>query len=74
MSYAIEYATEAINLGNELSEKMNALTPEEFEGIIRPAYEADEWKLMLVGALLGITAGYGQWLLLRSEFIASLGI
>lgn len=74
MSYAIEYATEAINLGHELSEKMNALTPEEFEGIIRPAYEADEWKLMLVGALLGMTAGYGQWLLLRSDFIASFGL
>lgn len=74
MSYAIEYATEAINLGHELTEKMNALSPEEFEGIIRPAYEADEWKLMLVGALLGMAAGYGQWLLLKSELITSIGI
>ena len=71
LSYATEYATEAINLGHELTEKMNALTPEEFEGIIRPAYEADEWKLMLVGALLGMAAGYGQLLLLQPEFVAS---
>jgi uncharacterized membrane protein YheB (UPF0754 family) len=73
LSYATEYATEAINLGQELTEKMNALTPEEFEGIIRPAYEADEWKLMLVGALLGMAAGYGQLLLLRPDLIASIG-
>jgi uncharacterized membrane protein YheB (UPF0754 family) len=73
LSYATEYATEAINLGQELTEKMNALTPEEFEGIIRPAYEADEWKLMLVGALLGMAAGYGQLVLLRPDLIASIG-
>ena len=69
LSYATEYATEAINIGHELTEKMNALTPEEFEGIIRPAYEADEWKLMLVGALLGMAAGYGQLVLLQPDFI-----
>jgi uncharacterized membrane protein YheB (UPF0754 family) len=73
MSYATEYASEAINLSQELTQKMNALSPEEFEGIIRPAYEADEWKLMLVGALLGMAAGYGQLFLLRPDLITSFG-
>ena len=39
---------------------MQALSPEEFEGVLRPAYQADEWKLILVGAILGMTAGFGQ--------------
>jgi uncharacterized membrane protein YheB (UPF0754 family) len=60
MLYAHEYASEAIGLGDELREKMQQLSSEEFEGVLRPAYQADEWKLIVVGAILGMIAGFMQ--------------
>ena len=58
--YAHEYANKALRVGDDLCERMQQLTPEEFEGVLRPAYQADEWKLILVGAILGMLAGVGQ--------------
>jgi hypothetical protein len=36
---------------------MLALTPVEFEGVLRPAFQQDEWKLILVGGILGAIVG-----------------
>lgn len=58
--YAHEYASEALSVGNDLCEKMEQLSPSEFEGVLRPAYQADEWKLIVVGAMLGMLAGFMQ--------------
>ena len=58
--YAHEYANNALQVGADLCERMQALSPEEFEGVLRPAYQADEWKLIVVGAILGMLAGFGQ--------------
>lgn len=58
--YAYDYATETLDVGNELCEKMRQLGPEEFEGVLRPAYQADEWKLIFTGAVLGMIAGFMQ--------------
>ena len=33
---------------------------EEFEGVLRPAYQGDEWKLIVTGAILGMAAGFFQ--------------
>jgi len=60
LSYAYEYTNSALRIGKDLCEKMEALSPEEFEGVLRPAYQADEWKLILTGALLGMGAGFFQ--------------
>lgn len=62
--YAHEYANRALRVGDDLCERMQQLTPEEFEGVLRPAYQADEWKLILVGAILGMLAGFMQLYLL----------
>ena len=59
-------ATQAFNkdqadiIENLLRERMEALTPEEFEGILRPAFQADEWKLIAVGGVLGLATGFIQ--------------
>ncbi len=58
--YMHEYADGALNIGEDLRAKMQALTPEEFEGVLRPAYQQDEWKLIVIGALLGGIAGILQ--------------
>ncbi|MFT4937669.1 MAG: uncharacterized membrane protein YheB (UPF0754 family) [Paraglaciecola sp.] len=60
LAYAFEYTNKAMRIGDDLCERMQALSPEEFEGVLRPAYEADEWKLILTGALLGMVAGFMQ--------------
>lgn len=58
--YAFEYLTKTLGVAEELCDRMKKLTPEEFEGVLRPAYEADEWKLIVTGSLLGMWAGFMQ--------------
>jgi len=60
LGYAHEYTTEALRVADDLCEKMEKLSPEEFEGVLRPAYQQDEWKLILAGAILGMGAGFMQ--------------
>jgi len=60
MPYAFDYIKNTLNIADELSARMKKLSPEEFEGVLRPAYEADEWKLILTGSLLGMGAGFLQ--------------
>jgi hypothetical protein len=40
--------------------KMQALSPPEFVGFLRPVFQEDELKLIMVGAVLGMAAGIGQ--------------
>lgn len=54
------YADEAMDIENTIRTNMQALTPAEFEGVLRPAYQQDEWKLILTGAMLGFAAGCVQ--------------
>ncbi|MFD9958017.1 DUF445 domain-containing protein [Amycolatopsis sp. NPDC058986] len=58
------YATGALDVRNTIVEKMQQLTPIEFEGILRPAFRQDEWKLIAVGAIIGGLVGELQVLLL----------
>jgi uncharacterized membrane protein YheB (UPF0754 family) len=66
LKYAHDYANSALRIETDLREKMQALTPEEFEGVLRPAYQADEWKLIVVGSVLGMLAGVGQLYIMLS--------
>lgn len=52
-----EYASDALDIRNTLIEKMQEMTVEEFEHVLRPAFEQDEWKLIAVGAILGFMVG-----------------
>jgi len=45
-------------------ERMQAMTPTEFQDLLRPAFQEDEWILILIGGLLGAAAGLGQALLM----------
>jgi len=62
--YAFDYANQALRVGDDLCERLQALRSEEFEGVLRPAYQQDEWKLIITGALLGMAAGVAQLYLL----------
>lgn len=61
-----DYAHEALDLETTMREKMISLSPVEFEGVLRPAFQEDEWILITVGAVLGGLAGVSQLLMLFS--------
>lgn len=64
------YAVEAMDIAQTLSERLEALPPSEFEGMLRPAFEEDEWILIAVGAALGFAVGVGQLLVFKAIAIA----
>lgn len=49
-----------------LAGQMKALTPAQFQDILRPAFREEEFQLMLVGGLLGALAGGVQFLVAGS--------
>ncbi|GLZ41577.1 DUF445 domain-containing protein [Actinokineospora sp. NBRC 105648] len=66
LSYIEDYAEDAMDIRNTLVRKMQELTEEEFEALIRPAFEQDEWILITVGAVLGFAVGELQVLLVEN--------
>lgn len=57
MKHVEGYAEGAMDVRNTLMERMQKLSPEEFEGMLRPAFKEDEWSLIAVGAVLGFLVG-----------------
>lgn len=45
---------------SQLRQRMEAMSPEDFQGLLRPCFQEDELKLILVGAALGLAAGWAQ--------------
>ena len=60
VEFADDYAAEAMDLQTVLSTRLSALPPAEFEAMLRPAFQEDEWMLIAVGAALGFMVGVGQ--------------
>jgi len=54
------YLGDALDLENTLRTKLSALPPEEFERLLHAVFEKDEFKLILVGAVLGAAVGMLQ--------------
>ncbi|TMW62861.1 hypothetical protein Poli38472_005479 [Pythium oligandrum] len=55
-----DYATTAMDLEVTLREKMKMLSSEQFEQLLHPIFEEDEWKLVLMGGALGAIIGVLQ--------------
>jgi uncharacterized membrane protein YheB (UPF0754 family) len=62
--HAQSYATEALDIRDTIATRMRRLTRVEYEGLLRPAFRQDEWKLIAVGAVIGAIIGELQVLLL----------
>ena len=43
---------------------MSLLAPLQFEELLRPVFEEDEWKLIVLGGVLGVGIGFLQTYLL----------
>ena len=55
-----KYIGRALNVEKMMYERMSQLPPEEFEEILRSAFQEDEYILILIGAILGAFVGMGQ--------------
>lgn len=54
------YVGKAMDLERTMYTRMRALSPQEFETVLRSAFQEDELLLILVGAALGALVGLGQ--------------
>lgn len=53
---------QAEGVKQSIASKMSRLSPEEFQDVLRPAFQEDEWALILLGASIGLLAGFAQLL------------
>lgn len=61
------FTGQAVNIYDELLGRMTVLDSESFEKLLRPPFQKDEWKLIVVGGVLGLAAGMAQVLFLFEE-------
>ncbi|GAB3466861.1 DUF445 domain-containing protein [Actinophytocola sediminis] len=64
LGHAEAYVTETLDIRDTIATRMRRLTRIEYEGLLRPAFRQDEWKLIAVGAVIGAVIGELQVLLL----------
>ncbi len=57
------YARRALDVRGSIVRGMRALSPLQYERLLRPAFRQDEWKLIAVGAIIGFGVGVLQTLL-----------
>lgn len=62
---AQDYAMSKIDLENTIIEKMNQLSNEEYESILRPVFKDDEPLMIAIGAILGGCVGELQVLMIE---------
>ncbi|MBL4587685.1 MAG: DUF445 family protein [Flavobacteriales bacterium] len=60
------YADSAMDIAATLNANLSEMQPDQFEGVLRPAFQEDEMTLILVGAGLGLLAGTGQIFLMAA--------
>lgn len=60
----IDYVDHTMAIQQTLEQRMSQLEPPKFEGMLRPAFEEDEWILIAVGAALGLAVGAFQFLVI----------
>lgn len=51
---------QGLDLETTMRDKMRAMSPQEFEGVLHPIFEEDELTLILTGATLGLLVGFLQ--------------
>lgn len=58
--FLYQFTERAMDIQGELFRRMEKLDSRSFEGVLRPAFQQDEWKLIVVGGALGFGAGFAQ--------------
>jgi len=60
MKHVEAYTQTALDMENTMGTRMAALPCREFERLLHPVFEEDEWKLVLMGGVLGVVIGAVQ--------------
>lgn len=55
-----EYMDKRFNLVETMSYRLSRLPPDQFEGMLHPVFQEDEWMVLLLGGVLGVTVGILQ--------------
>ncbi|CAD7930389.1 unnamed protein product [Amoebophrya sp. A25] len=55
-----EYADRVFSLEETLRTRLGNLPPDEFEGMLHPVFQEDEWMILLLGGVLGVLVGFFQ--------------
>ena len=63
LCYGNEHLDAALGLEETMAERLAALPPKDFEGVLHPVFQEDEIKLIAVGGLLGMGVGFLQTLM-----------
>ncbi|WP_019819176.1 DUF445 domain-containing protein [Saccharomonospora saliphila] len=64
LRHAEGYLTKSMDVAALVEERMMRMTSVEYEGLLRPAVRQDEWKLVVVGGVIGFVVGELQVLLM----------
>ena len=62
------FSKQSERMHDQMLDKLHSLDADQFGGILRPVFQADEWKLMVAGGALGAGAGALQASLLFGGF------
>ncbi|WP_431877158.1 DUF445 domain-containing protein [Amycolatopsis sacchari] len=62
--HAEGYLTGAMDVAHVVERRMLALSPRQYENLLRPAFRQEEWKLIAVGGVIGFLVGELQVLLM----------
>lgn len=66
LTHLHDYTKEAMDVENTVIDKVKNLSPEQFEAMIRPIFEEDEWIMTLGGGVLGLAVGLFQFFIVFS--------
>lgn len=59
-----DYMDKTFALADTIGPRLRGLPPEQFEGMLRPVFQEDEWMVLLLGGVLGVLVGSMQALVL----------
>jgi len=58
------YTDRVFDIENTMRDRLRLLPPDEFEGMLHPVFQEDEWMVLLLGAVLGVAVGtFQSWTL-----------
>jgi len=59
-SQFLKFVDHALQIEDTLAVRLSSLPPDQFEGMLHPAFQEDEWMLILLGGVLGVVVGLLQ--------------
>jgi len=59
-SHFLTYLDQVLQIEETIATRLSDLPPDQFEGMLHPAFDEDEWMLITLGGVLGVVVGLLQ--------------